>query len=139
MTTTINAVSGTGLVNTPDGSGVVKLQSNGVTTNALAWATVTGTTGAVLSSYNISSVTRNSTGNYTANFSTTLSDNNYSTFGSATVQYSGSTSAVQVVCFGDKANSFGIRSTTQINITCYASNLPGYTDPSQLSFAVFGN
>jgi len=37
MTTTINASTSSGLVNTADTSGIIKLQSNGVTTNALAW------------------------------------------------------------------------------------------------------
>ena len=44
MTVTINAVSGTGVVTTSDGSGIVKLQSNSVTTNALAWVNFNGTT-----------------------------------------------------------------------------------------------
>ena len=81
MTTIINAVSGTGLTQTADGSGVIKLQSNGVTTNALAWVNFNGTTspGTVRSSYNVSSVTRNATGDYTVNFSVSTTDANYVT------------------------------------------------------------
>ena len=84
MTTTINASTSTGLSMTADGSGVVKLQSNGVTTNALAWVNFNGTTspGTIRASYNVSSVTRNSTGNYTINFANALSDANYTILGS---------------------------------------------------------
>ena len=78
MTTTLNAVSGTGLVQTSDGSGIVKLQSNSVTTNALAWVNFNGvTTATIRASYNVSSVTRNGTGDYTVNFATALADANY--------------------------------------------------------------
>lgn len=80
MTTTINAATSTGLAVSSDGSGIVKLQSNGVTTNALAWVCFNGTTspGTIRSAYNVSSVTKNGTGDYTANFTNALSDANYS-------------------------------------------------------------
>ena len=79
MTTTINASPTNGIVQTADGSGVMKLQSNGVTTNALAWVNFNGTgTVAIRSSYNVSSITDNGTGDYTINFTTALSDANYS-------------------------------------------------------------
>ena len=78
MTTTINASPTNGIVQTADGSGVMKLQSNGVTTNALAWVNFNGTgTVAIRSSYNVSSITDNGTGDYTVNFATALSDANY--------------------------------------------------------------
>ena len=80
MTTTINASPTNGLVQTADGSGVVKLQSNGVTTNALAWVNFNGTgTVAIRSSYNVSSITDNGVGDNTVNFTTALSDANYAT------------------------------------------------------------
>lgn len=80
MTTIINAVSGTGLTQTADGSGIVKLQSNGTTTNALAWVNFDGTLTTPITpraNYNCSSVTKNGTGDYTLNFTNTLSDANY--------------------------------------------------------------
>lgn len=87
MTTIINAVSGTGIVQTPDGSGIIKLQSNSVTTNALAWVNFNGTSATPITpraNYNISSVTKNGTGDYTLNFTNVLSDANYSFAGGAT-------------------------------------------------------
>lgn len=79
MTVTINAVTSTGLVQTSDGSGVIKLQSNGTTTNAIAWVNFDGTTspGTIKASYNTSSVTKNGTGDYTINFTNALTDANY--------------------------------------------------------------
>ena len=70
MTVTINASPTNGIVQTADGSGVMKLQSNGVTTNALAWVKFTGSNGSALSSYNVSSVTRSGAGSYVVNFTT---------------------------------------------------------------------
>ena len=58
-------------------TGGTKYQVSGVTTNALAWVNFAGGTGTVTSGYNVSSVTRNSTGNYTINFTNALSDANY--------------------------------------------------------------
>jgi hypothetical protein len=82
MTTTINASPTNGLVQTADGSGVLKVQSNGVTTNALAWVNFDGTAGAIRSSYNVTSVTKNSAGDYTINFTTAMTDANYVFMGS---------------------------------------------------------
>jgi len=81
MTTTINASTSSGLVNTADTSGIIKVQSNGVTTNALAWARFVGSTATISSSYNVSSITRSSAGNYLVNFATAVSDTNYAVAG----------------------------------------------------------
>jgi hypothetical protein len=81
MTTTINASTSTGLVSTADTSGIIKVQSNGVTTNALAWARLVGSTATISSSYNVSSITRSSAGNYLVNFATAVSDTNYAVAG----------------------------------------------------------
>lgn len=77
MTTILNASATNGLQATADGSGVLKVQSNGVTTNALAWVSFNGTTGAIFSSYNVSSITRNAAGDYTINFTSPMADANY--------------------------------------------------------------
>lgn len=50
-------------------------------TNTRAWVRWVGSSGAVTASYNVSSVTRNSTGNYTVNFTTSLADANYAPIG----------------------------------------------------------
>jgi hypothetical protein len=99
MTITLNASTSSGLVVTPDNSGVVAIQNNG--TNALtvdsgnlqfnsgygsvataygcrAWVNFNGTgTVAIRGSGNVSSITDNGTGDYTVNFTTAMPDVNY--------------------------------------------------------------
>jgi hypothetical protein len=50
---------------------------------AKAWVVFDGTTGSILDSYNVTSVTRNSTGDYTINFTVNFSSANYVTLGTA--------------------------------------------------------
>ena len=88
MASIINASPSNGIVQTADGSGVLKCQANGVTTNALAWVNFNGSTAAIRASYNVSSVTRSSTGLYLINFATATSDANYTLSATATA-YSG--------------------------------------------------
>ncbi len=130
MTTTINASPTNGLVQTADGSGVIKLQSNGVTTNALAWVNFNGTgTVAIRSSYNVSSITDNGTGDYTVNFATALADANYAVGGSITFSDSSTSSLVPVV---------STYLTTSIRV--YASySTSSKADPTVASVIIFGN
>jgi len=120
MTTTINASPTNGLVATGDGSGVLKVQSNGVTTNALAWVNFNGTgTVAIRSSYNVSSITDNGTGDYTVNFATALSDANYAAVtsagsASATVGFSGPISAAPTT------SAYRFTTTSPVAATDYA-------------------
>jgi hypothetical protein len=60
------------------GSGVLATQ-NGMTGIAKAWVNFDGTTspGTIRGSFNVSSVTRNSTGNYTVNFTTAMTANTF--------------------------------------------------------------
>lgn len=131
MTVTINAVTSTGLVQTSDGSGVIKLQSNGVTTNALAWVNFNGTTspGTIRSQYNVSSVTKNGTGDYTLNFTAALSDANYC---SCT---SGGGSGVESAVPADNATA---RTTTAFRMYTLTS-AGSLTDSAYISVAIFGN
>ena len=139
MTTTINASPTNGLVQTADGSGVLKVQSNGVTTNALAWVNFNGvTTATIRASYNVSSITRNATGYYTVNFATALSDANYApnvTFSPPYgVRYNGGASLfVNNSAVGEVAPT-----TSAFNvITTDASG--SQIDPKYVAISVFGN
>ena len=58
-------------------SGVLATQ-NGMTGIAKAWVTFTGSTATVNGSFNVSSITRASAGNYTVNFTTAMANANYS-------------------------------------------------------------
>ena len=129
MASVINAVSGSGITQTADGSGVLKIQSNSVTTNALAWVNFAGASGNRNANYNVSSITRNGTGNYTLNFSTATSDANYTTSFSW-VGNAGNTQTcyeTTTVTRSTSAFSFAINS----NGTAF--------DPSFLTVGVFGN
>ena len=54
-----------------------------------AWVSFTGSTASIRSSFNVSSVTRSSTGAYTVNFTSAFVDANYSVAGSVTASYGG--------------------------------------------------
>ena len=139
MTTTINASPTNGLVQTADGSGILKVQSNGKTTNALAWCCFAGATSAIYSSYNVSSMTNTATGEWIANFTNALADTDYAPVGGATVLASTNAAGIPVT-FGDKANSgWGPRTTTTLGINTYAPQVPAWVNPAQVSFVVFGN
>lgn len=133
MTTTINASPTNGLVQTADGSGVLKVQSNGVTTNALAWVNFNGTgTVAIRSSYNVSSITDNGTGNYTVNFATALSDANYAV--AATGDLGGPWYG------GVSLYSAGTQSTTAVQIATHSDSGTGsYQDFTRVCVSIFGN
>jgi hypothetical protein len=61
------------------GSGVLATQ-NGMTGIAKAWVIFTGSTGAITGSFNVGSITRNGTGDYTVNFTTAMPNATYSAF-----------------------------------------------------------
>ena len=129
MATTLNAVSGTGLVQTSDGSGVVKVQSNGVTTNALAWVNFAGASGTRNASYNVSSVTRTTTGQYVVNFATALADANYTW----SVNMTGLNSANGYFIGNATTNT-----TTTLQVLTITSGI-AYADPTMVAVTVFGN
>lgn len=94
-----------------------------------AWVNFNGSGGAsIRSSGNVSSVTRNSTGNYTINFGTALVDTNYSVVGVAN-GFSG---------FEDNnAIRTGTRSTTSINLAVVNGGATVYVDSTAVQLAVF--
>jgi hypothetical protein len=56
--------------------------TNPIRGSAKAWLSYNGATTTILGSYNVSSVTRNGTGNYTINFTNALANSNYAFAGS---------------------------------------------------------
>ena len=53
--------------------------TNCIRGSAKAWVNYNGSTAAIRASYNVGSITKNGTGNYTVNFTTALPDANYAT------------------------------------------------------------
>jgi len=129
MASIINASTSNGIVQTADGSGILKCQANGVTTNALAWVNFGYVASAITvrSSYNVSSVTRASTGTYTINYTNNTTDANYAVVGTtqggainsgsgarALVPLTLTTSSVQVI------NTAGVGSAEDSTLVCTA-------------------
>lgn len=66
-------------------NGSISTSTANVINGAKAWVNWDGSSGSgntIRASYNVSSVTRNSTGNYTINFTNALTDGNYAVAGS---------------------------------------------------------
>jgi hypothetical protein len=112
---------------------VSKLGVTEQTRIAKAWVNFNGTTspGTIRSSYNVSSVTKNGTGDYTVNFATPMADANYSV--SATTGISGG-------IFVPTASGYP-SSTTQARVGSFNpnDNSFGAQDVGFLSVQVFGN
>jgi hypothetical protein len=96
-------------------------------TTAKAWVTFTGSTGAILSSFNVSSVTRVSAGSYTVNFTSAMPNANYSSFYMA-----------QPTVTNAGADTFTINPTTSnVNLRHYEAGV--IRDSSYSCFVVFGS
>ena len=98
---------------------------------AKAWVNFNGTTspGTIRSSYNVSSVTKNGTGDYTVNFTTAMADANYSVNGTASgVSFNG--------FVGPFPNIPLTGSNVRIGTQIYTNAL---VDQNQVSVAIFGN
>lgn len=100
-------------------------------TNTRAWARWTGSTVAIASSYNVSSITRSSAGQYVVNFTTALADANY---------------APMMSCSGDVSyNGYGIFTgmTSAPTTSSFAMWTKAYNgtaaDANVVQIAVFGN
>ena len=118
-------------------SGVLATQ-NGMTGIAKAWVQFDGTgVVAIRSTFNVSSITDNGTGDYTINFVTALPNANYSVAGSA--MYGSSTNA-HVICYGDVNGASGTYpSTTAFRFrTMYLSG-PSAQDCTLVCIAVFSS
>lgn len=95
-----------------------------------AWVNFNGTTspGTIRSSYNVSSVTKNGTGDYTVNFATPMADANYSVSAAASNLGSAVTAAIRI----------GLFSTS--NFTMYSTGFDTTkTDFNAVCVQIFGN
>lgn len=106
-------------------------------TNARAWVTFTGSTGAVVAGYNVSSITRNGAGDYTFNFTTALADTNYAYFGQG---YGG---GAQYQIAGGSQGSGTVKTTSSLRLQYgYVSSVGGILtnqDPITGYLMIFGN
>jgi hypothetical protein len=108
--------------------------TNCIQGSAKAWVNYNGSTPAISASYNISSVTRNSAGNYTLNFTNAFSDTKYCTLINSTLDTSGS--YVQFSGMLSTTGTPSLKSTTQVTVVT-TNNSIAATDTQQLSVAIF--
>jgi hypothetical protein len=98
-----------------------------------AWINFNGTSGSVAAraSFNVSSVTRTSAGNYTVTFTSAFSDTNY-----CCVMFNNATTGTPTASgFSNQyTGGMGDFTTTTINISAYSS---GFADSSLFNIAVF--
>jgi len=92
----------------------------------------------IRSSYNVSSITRNGTGDYIVNFATAMADANYapsfSTVGNSLTDM-GRFAAVA----GTIAGGANLKTTTQLRIQTGAGSTGGLFDVPEISCTIFGN
>ena len=112
-----------------DGSGTQ------VGTLCRAWVNYNGVTPAISASFNVSSVTRNGTGDYTVNFSTAMTDANYATMTCGTLDVA--SSAAQYWA-GIRASSGTptTKTTSAVRVQSLTS-ATGAIDTQQYSVAIF--
>jgi hypothetical protein len=116
-------------------NGTVSTSSaNVIQGSAKAWVNFDGTGPAIRASYNVSSVTRASLGNYTINFTNAFADTNYAFTGSTGYDTVNQTSWIAAPPNVARATW---KQTTSLSIwTGYANTLPATVDPSDLSLMV---
>jgi hypothetical protein len=115
-------------------TGVLQTQ-NGMTGIAKAWVkgSVSGTTPTINSSFNVSSVTRNSTGVYTFAFTTAMPSANYS------IVANGSNDTDNIYPASPYLNPVNYPSTTaQYTVTWFTGGI-GVRDPASINTAVFSS
>lgn len=117
------------------GSGVLATQ-NGMTGIAKAWARFNGVSGVTIdSSFNISSITRSSTGIYVVNFTTAMSVSTYSVSGGASSNGSTGGTVFQPFSSGGSSVAPSISSfTCQVNVPTV-----GTVDSPYISLSVFSS
>lgn len=111
-------------------NGTVSTSSaNVIQGSAKAWACFNGTAATVTQAYNVSSITRNSTGTYTVNFTNALASATYAVVGSSNlIGAGGNTSATR------SANA-SQRTTTSVQVETWLNG--SSTDSTMVDVAVF--
>lgn len=121
------------------GSPAVFKDGAGTETGTLcrAWGNFyyTGSVMSIRASFNVSSITRNGTGDYTINYTNAFSDANYSWVGSTNQNAAGNNAGISV---GYQDNSSNVLySTTQTRILVKFGTGATVYDPPSVTFAVF--
>jgi hypothetical protein len=108
-------------------TGVLATQ-NGMTGIAKAWVNFAGASGSVNGSFNVGSVTRNSTGDYTVNFTTAMPNANYVAF--SYITNAGSAS--------QQMGTVGSQLTTSFRFTTVNPGV-AFVDPTTVMVGILGS
>ena len=104
---------------------------------AKAWAQFNGANGTINGSFNISSITRNSSGNYTVNFTTAMTNANYAVNATLSPNAAGTVNGGPVTMFTNGGGTLVTPTTSAFQfVTFNLSN--SYFDANWVSLSVFG-
>jgi hypothetical protein len=107
--------------------------TNCIQGSAKAWLNMNGSTPALTTSYNISSITRNATGQFQVNITNALTDANYSCVGTASIAGSTFNNVVTLNCWGATVKA----PTSSIFYFTVDSPTLGAQNPTAINFALF--
>lgn len=119
-------MAGTLVIDTLNASTGPLSTNNGMTGIAKAWANISGTTPSLNQGFNISSITRASTGNFVINFSSVM----------ANVYYVVNASSWQSTNTNNVDFNIYYQTTSAVTINCYEGGVS--VNPSILFVSVFG-
>jgi hypothetical protein len=123
-------------------NGIVTAAKLGSTENlriAKAWVNFNGTGApAIRSSYTVSSITKNGTGDYTVNFATPMADANYAVSLSTTGQGVTDTARGAVIK-GTAAGGASLKTTASLGILTGSTTNSALVDMAEISVTIFGN
>lgn len=108
--------------------------TNVVQGSAKAWVQWNGSTAAIRKAYNVSSITKVTTGEYTVTFTNAMPDADYVSVGSCSSD-SAPTQSAMVMDFSGNTNSVFAPTTTAIRV--FTSNLGAGRDVVYASLAIF--
>jgi hypothetical protein len=106
--------------------------TNPIKGSALVWVNFVGSSGSVNAQYNVSSVTRNGTGDYTINFTNAMVDTNYAIAGACKLSTFGNAD-VAIVGFYRNTASPNLTTSARINTTNTGGSAE---DPTIVTFIV---
>jgi len=109
-----------------DGAGNSTAMDNAIYGSAKAWVDFVGSSGSINSSYNVSSITRISTGIYTINFTNAFSDTKYTMVVGSEYQNASNSPAL---IFGNTGTS-GTKTTSAYGVVSYNSSFSFYDAPT---------
>jgi hypothetical protein len=119
-------------------SGVLATQ-NGMTGIAKAWVQFAGATGTIASAFNVSSITRNSTGDYSVNFTTAMPNANYAV-NATTSNYGNGTTVGTIQIFQQTTTQTQVAPTTSnFRFVTYNYNYTTVVDPTYVCVSIQGS